>query len=70
VPNATVVVSNEAKGIVRNLTTNGVGVFTAPALVPASNYRVTVNAPGSPLMTPTPSSWKWAPTSTSTSLSR
>ena len=46
VPNATVVVSNEAKGIVRNLTTNQVGVFTAPALPPASGYNVSVNASG------------------------
>ncbi len=46
VPNATVVVSNEAKGIVRNLVTNEVGVFTAPALPPASGYNVTVNASG------------------------
>src|SRR5690349_11448874 len=36
VPNANVVVSNDSKGIVRNLTTNDAGLFTAPALAPAS----------------------------------
>src|SRR5258707_6267403 len=46
VPNARVVVSNDGKGIVRNLLTNEVGVFTAPALMPASGYRVVVDATG------------------------
>ncbi|PYS01271.1 MAG: hypothetical protein DMG16_13535 [Acidobacteria bacterium] len=43
VPGASVVISNEAKGIRRNLDTNGQGVFTAPALIPAEGYSVTVN---------------------------
>src|SRR5206468_3008073 len=46
VPNAKVAVSNESKGVVRNLTTNDAGLFTAPALVPAPGYAVSVNAPG------------------------
>src|SRR5690349_9636561 len=46
VPNAKVTVSNQSKGIVRKLTTNDAGVFTAPALVPAPGYEVTVDAPG------------------------
>src|SRR5688572_1219632 len=46
VPNAKVVISNEAKGITRNLTTNDAGVFTAPALVPAAGYSVSVDATG------------------------
>ena len=46
VPGASVVVSNEVKGIRRNLETNGQGVFTAPALIPAEGYSVTVNKSG------------------------
>lgn len=46
IPNAAVIVGNESKGIKRNLTTNDSGVFTAPALVPASGYRVEVTAQG------------------------
>jgi hypothetical protein len=46
VPNAKVVVSNESKGITRNLETNQEGIFTAPSLVPAPGYAVTVTAPG------------------------
>src|SRR2546430_4940865 len=46
VPGASVVISNEAKGIRRNLDTNGQGVFTAPALIPAEGYSVTVNKSG------------------------
>jgi outer membrane receptor protein involved in Fe transport len=46
IPNAKVTVSNPGKGIVRNLATNEAGVFTAPALVPASGYSVAVTAPG------------------------
>ena len=40
------VVENEAKGIRRTLETNGDGIFNAPALVPASGYKVTVNKAG------------------------
>ncbi len=46
VPNAKVVVSNETQGLTRDLTTNNDGVFTAPALIPGSGYRVTVTSPG------------------------
>jgi hypothetical protein len=46
IPNAKVVVSNDAQGLVRNLTTNASGIFTAPALIPASGYKVTVNQSG------------------------
>jgi hypothetical protein len=46
VPGATVVVANESKGIRRTLESNGTGVFTAPALVPASGYVVTVSKEG------------------------
>jgi len=46
VPNAAVVVANESKGIRRALTTNDAGLFTAPALVPAEGYSVTVTAGG------------------------
>ena len=46
VPDATVVVSNEAKGIKRTMQTTEAGVFTAPALVPATGYSVTVTKQG------------------------
>jgi hypothetical protein len=46
VPNAKVVVSNQSKGITRNLTSNEAGVFTAPALVPAAGYAVTADVQG------------------------
>ena len=46
VPNATVVVANEAKGIRRQLQTNAAGLFTAPALTPAPGYSVTVEFQG------------------------
>ena len=46
VPGASVVVSNDAKGIKRNLETNMQGLFTAPALVPADGYSVAVSKSG------------------------
>jgi outer membrane receptor protein involved in Fe transport len=46
VPNATVVVSNDAKGIRRNLETTSGGQFTAPALIPDAGYKVTVSKAG------------------------
>jgi Carboxypeptidase regulatory-like domain/TonB dependent receptor len=46
VPGATVVVSNEAKGIKRSMTTTEAGVFAAPALVPASGYSIQVTKQG------------------------
>ena len=46
VPGAAVVVSNESKGIRRNIETNNQGVFTAPALIPSEGYSVTVTKGG------------------------
>ena len=46
VPGASVVVSNESRGITRTQTTNDAGLFSAPALVPAPGYQVKVTAPG------------------------
>src|SRR5438309_1641327 len=46
VPNAKIAISNNTNGTTRNLTTNDAGLFTAPALSPASGYKVTVSAPG------------------------
>src|SRR6266849_5123803 len=46
VPGATVVLTNEAKGIRRNLETTSQGQFTAPALIPADGYKVTVSKTG------------------------
>jgi hypothetical protein len=46
VPGATVVVSNEAKGIKRSMTSTEAGVFAAPALVPASGYSILVTKQG------------------------
>ena len=43
---AKVTVTNESKGIRREIQTNGAGIFTAPALVPAEGYRVTVENVG------------------------
>jgi Carboxypeptidase regulatory-like domain len=46
IPNASVVVENVSKGVHRALESNGAGVFSAPALVPAPGYTVTVSAKG------------------------
>ena len=46
VVNARVIVSNDAKGIHRNLETTSSGQFSAPALIPDSNYKVTVTKEG------------------------
>jgi hypothetical protein len=46
VPNAKVVVSNDNNGTARSLTTNDSGLFSAPALTPASGCKVTVATPG------------------------
>src|SRR5712691_5669052 len=46
IPEAQVTVTNAAKGIRRTLVSNDAGVFSAPALVPAAGYRVTVSKPG------------------------
>ncbi len=46
VPDAKVVVENTSKGIRRDLTTTGAGAFSAPSLVPAAGYSVTVTKEG------------------------
>jgi outer membrane receptor for ferrienterochelin and colicin len=46
IPAAKVVVSNEARGIKRDLETNAGGIFSAPSLVPSAGYAVTVNVTG------------------------
>jgi outer membrane receptor protein involved in Fe transport len=46
VPGASVVVSNDAKGIKRTIDTNNEGVFIAPALVPAEGYSISVTKSG------------------------
>ena len=46
VPGATVVVSNDSKGIRRTVETNSQGVFTAPALIPADGYNIVVTKEG------------------------
>ena len=46
VPGAAVLVSNEARGIRRNMISTEAGIFVAPALVPASGYSITVSLSG------------------------
>jgi hypothetical protein len=46
VPGAMVVVANDGKGIKRTVTTTESGVFTVPALVPASAYSIKVTKTG------------------------
>src|SRR2546428_12783227 len=46
IPGASVTVANESKGIPRKLVSNEAGAFTAPALVPATGYSVTVKLAG------------------------
>jgi hypothetical protein len=46
VAGAQVLVENQSKGIRRDLQTTSSGLFSAPSLVPAEGYRVTINAPG------------------------
>ncbi len=46
IPAAKVTVQNASKGIRRDLESNEAGAFSAPALVPASGYIVTVSKPG------------------------
>jgi len=45
IPNAHVLVHNDDTGTQRTLTTNGSGIFAAPA-IPIGSYTVTVDAPG------------------------
>lgn len=46
VPNAKVVISRATQGTLRTLETNTEGVFSAPALTPGADYKVSVTAPG------------------------
>src|SRR5579864_6055687 len=46
IPNAQVVITNESKGIRRQLESNDAGVFTAPNLPPAPGYQVTADVAG------------------------
>src|SRR4051812_14886598 len=46
VPEATVTVANEGKGIRRTMQTTDAGLFAAPALVPSSGYSVKVSKAG------------------------
>src|SRR5438874_11490436 len=46
VPGGAVIIANDAKGIRRTIETNSQGVFTAPALIPADGYTVSVSKPG------------------------
>jgi hypothetical protein len=46
IPEATVLIVNESKGIRRSLETTGAGIFFAASLVPASGYMVEVNKAG------------------------
>src|SRR5438552_3244467 len=46
VPGAAVVVSNDSKAIRRTIETNNQGVFTAPALIPADGYSVSITKSG------------------------
>src|SRR5260370_27733025 len=46
VPGAAVLVSNDDKGIHRSVETSSRGQFVAPALIPASGYKVTVSKAG------------------------
>src|SRR5690349_7371033 len=46
VPDASVTLTNESKGIRRAMQTTDAGVFTAPALTPASGYSLKVTKQG------------------------
>src|SRR5258706_372875 len=46
IPGATVVVSNEARGLRRTMLSSEAGVFAAPALVPGGGYSLTVSLQG------------------------
>src|ERR1017187_4031952 len=46
VPNAKVVISSDARGELRSITTNSAGIFAAPALSPGAGYKVTITASG------------------------
>ena len=46
VPDATVVITSDSQGALRAVSSNGEGMFTAPALLPGSGYKVRVTATG------------------------
>src|SRR5438270_14001685 len=46
VPGASVLIENQSKGIRRELKTTDDGLFSAPSLVPAAGYQVTVKVSG------------------------
>ncbi len=46
VAHAKVVISSEARGMIRSLETNDSGLFSAPALTPGPGYKVSVTAQG------------------------
>ncbi len=46
VADAKVVIASDSQGTIRTVTTNSGGIFTAPALLPGSGYRITVVAVG------------------------
>lgn len=46
IPNAKVTISTTSRGEVRSTSTNGAGVFSAPALPPGSGYTIDVTANG------------------------
>ncbi|MBM3736983.1 MAG: TonB-dependent receptor [Acidobacteria bacterium] len=46
IPNSQVTVTNESRGIRRNIQTNESGLFNAPALVPSTGYAILVNSDG------------------------
>ncbi len=46
VADAKVVIASDSQGMVRAVSTNSSGIFTAPALLPGAGYRVSVTATG------------------------
>src|ERR1700722_9726756 len=46
VPSAKVVISSDARGEIRSITSNAAGLFSAPALLPGPGYKVTITASG------------------------
>lgn len=46
IPGASVAVTNESKGIRRELITNEAGVFSAPGLIPSAGYAISVKLTG------------------------
>ena len=50
VADAKVVIASDSQGTIRAVTTNSGGIFTAPALLPGSGYKVTVEPQATPCM--------------------